>query len=368
MGEKEFLVSKKASRGKRAFSLVELLIVIIVVAILGGAAVSALWMIFNMLNQTSDYIGGREEIEFVAQSVGREISNVGLGMPNNRKARGSFAASFAGSTPPPIMAIMGNPGEAWGGPVTLGHRNLSDNYARDMMVQSLETVATGVGSRDVYHGPELYYAWGVPTGVKARYEAAAEGGIVEERNSSLELEILESTGLDALRDFKYSLRDIGIVANDAKNPSSWILFPTSRIPMLIESINTGDSKLNVSVAPDPGDLTSISMSGPFTGLDEVCLPQAARLYLNGHGEVVQLVFGADYEDSLTTATNILAHNIAGLHFMYDPELRILTMFIAAQGEERFAGAPAASGWPSFAAPLSDDRRLVINRIDWRIRN
>jgi prepilin-type N-terminal cleavage/methylation domain-containing protein len=357
------VAAKKISRTQRAFSFVELLIAIVVAAVLGGAAVSALWIIFSMLNQTSDYIGGREEIEFVAQSIGREISNVGLAMPNNRKKEGSFAASFQMGGSSPIMAIMGEVGAAWGGPITLGQHNSADVYAKGAMVQTL----TSAGGRAFYQGPELYYAWSVPTGIKVRYPYAADGGKIEARGTVLELEILESTGLNALGNFKYDSRNIGMTKNDAKNPSSWILFPTSRVPLLVKEIETGGEKdlLKAEVAPG----SPITMSGPFTGLDEVCLPQVARLYLNDDGELVQLVFGSDYEDGATATRNVLARNIVGLHFTYDPQLRLLSMYIAARGEEgNLDNVVSADVWPSFAGELPRDRRLVVNRIDWRIRN
>jgi prepilin-type N-terminal cleavage/methylation domain-containing protein len=358
--------AKKISRGpraQRAFSFVELLIAIIVVAILGSTVVSALWTIFGMISQTSDYMEGRKEIEFIAQAIGREISNVGLAMPNNRKEEGSFAASFHGETSSPIMAIMGKNGEAWGGPITLGSRNPTNVYTVNFMVKTLTTA----GGRSFYQGPELYYAWSVPTEIKVRYPDAVNGGKIKERGSTLALEILESTGLSVLRDFKYGFRNIGIAENDARNPSSWILLPTSRIPLLIERAETGGEKDRLIVKVAPG--SPITMSGPFTGLDEVCLPQVARLYRSEEGELVQLVFGSDYENNSTTTRNVLAHNIAGLHFTYDPQLRLLSMYIAARGEEgNLHNVVSTDVWPSFAGELPRDRRLVVNRIDWRIRN
>jgi prepilin-type N-terminal cleavage/methylation domain-containing protein len=352
----------RGPRGRRAFSLVELIIAIVVMAILGGTVVSALWLVLNMFRQTGDYIVGREEIEIVAQFIGREISNVGLAMPNNRKGEGSFAASFQMGSNSPIMGIMGSPAEAWGGPITLGLHNSSNVYTKDVMVQTLTTD----GGKSFYQGPELYYAWGVPTNVKVRYTDASDRGIVKTAGDSLELEVLESAGMTALLNFTYDLRNIGIKAGNGRNPSSWILFPTSRIPMLIDDINTGARTLSVRVAPG----SPLPLSGPFTGLDEVCLPQTARLFRNGNGELTRLFFGTDSANNITTTQNILARNVAGLHFTYDPQLRLLSMYIAVHGEEGnvHGAVPPNDIWPPFADALPQGRRLVVNRIDWRIRN
>jgi hypothetical protein len=352
---------QNGARGsKKAFSLAELLVVIIIASIVGGTAVTVLGLVFGMFGQLNDYMAGREEIEFVIQSIGREITNIGLGMPNNRQGRGSFASAFHTGPSAPVMAQMGAPGQSWGGPVTLGVKNPGDLYTSAQMV----TAMTTAGSKTFYQGPELYYAWAVPTGIKASLRGE-EGTIRNDQDLVLDVHPHDGSrsGLDVLRNFRYDGRNIGIVADGGRNLSSWILFPSLRLPMLITGIDESAAQLKVRVAPGSPQ----ALSAPFMGLDEVFLLQVARLYRNDRNEMVQLVFGSDYTNPATTTKKILAHNIVGLHFTSDPTLRLLTMHIAAQGEEARSGADAA-GWPAFAEPLPKGRRFVVEQADWRIRN
>jgi len=357
---------KNSLPSRTAFTLVELLIGMIITAILGGVAVSALWFIFGTFNQTYDYVSARQEIEFVAQKIGREMTHVGLGMPNNRQGRGSFAQSFKDvwDVAYPPMAYMGEEGEPWGGPITIGLNNSEDVYDKAGMVTTLVTDRSG---RLIYHGPELYYAWGVATGVRVKLPDRVPAGHRKSGDEVL-FDVLDydndMTGLDFLQRFKYDNKNMGISVNDGRNPASWILLPTTRVPMLVTDVDEGSKTMKVVLAPG-----APRMGGPITGIDEVVFPMAARLFRGANDELVQIVFGSDFTDPSTNKRNVLAHNIVGLHFAYDPELRIVTMYIAAKGEESGLHNSPPDEWPDdIAPPLPAGSRIVVNRVNWRIRN
>ena len=158
-------VREADSQARGVFSFMEISITIVIVIVLGGVAAAALWVSFSMFAQAEDYANFNAEIGSALQKLGREFSLVGLGMPNNVKSAGDFASAFAYPANPPIMASMGSADAPWGGPVTVGNENLSNGYDRTMMV----TRTTSVPGGDMYIVPELYYAWGVPTGVKALF-------------------------------------------------------------------------------------------------------------------------------------------------------------------------------------------------------
>ena len=137
---------------QRAFSLTEILIAVIVVAIVGGALVSAFFSFSLSYSHTEDYTTAREEIENALGALSSQLSNAGLGMPNNRDDKGSFAVAFAKGdnvTVAPVMSLMGKKGEAWGGPITVATDDLPDG--------AVKTLNSGY-----YSGSELYYAWAVP--------------------------------------------------------------------------------------------------------------------------------------------------------------------------------------------------------------
>jgi hypothetical protein len=109
-------------------------------------------------------------------------------------------------------------------------------------------------------------------------------------------------------------------------------------------------------------------------MDELVFPQAARLFRSDKNELVQLVFGSDYMNPATTVRNVLAHNIVGLYFVYDPGLRIMTMYIAAKGDEGENANAIPAAWPSdIAGELpgglqSGTEVTLVNRVNWRVRN
>jgi prepilin-type N-terminal cleavage/methylation domain-containing protein len=351
----------------RAFTLVEVLISMVIVAILGGAVVMVLWVFFNVFSQTEDYGSSRQEIEFAIQVLGREITNVSLGMPNNKLGNGqdSFAESFRRSETPsemnPIMEQMGDSSlmnREWGGPITLasGDNPLSlANKVKD---------TTKVNGVDEYVGTCLYYAWGVPTGLRVNKDQTGEFRSGESRTFT----ILEPDGVDRLRSFQYEGRAVGILdAAEGKNSARcWMLFPTLRVPMLIRSI----SRNTVTVELMP---SVVGRGGHLGGLEEIYLAQVRRLYVNEAKELVQEDMGGDFTDASTRNSRVLAHNIAAVGFTYDRASRVLSMYIAARGANPTAtsanGNPA--GWPEEFPPLSAEDlryRIVVENLAWRIRN
>jgi hypothetical protein len=352
-------------KARKAFSFVELLISMTITSLLGAVSVTVLWFALNMFSQSEAYTTANAEMELAVQKLGREFTLIGLGMPNNKKGEGSFASAFAYPAQPPVMAFMGAAGDSWGGPVTVGKANPSNAYD----AASMQTDLTSTPGGDVYAGPELYYAWGVPTGIKAMTSADVQ----VKRGASInvtELFAPSGTGRGFLENFSYDGRVIGLSDDSAsrgRNPATWLLFPTLRIPLLMTEWT--DKGLNAILAADADQ----DVEGLLTGLDEIHLLQAARLYLSPDGELTQVVFGRDYTDPSTNVTNVLARGVVGLQFTYNPDLRLLTMYIAAQGnEENIITADAQpNGWPTWLPPLPSDalqHRVAVKAITWRIRN
>ena len=362
---------RSKSAREKAFSLVEVLVAILLTGILGGVAVGSLLLALGLYNQTDDYISASEEMESVTQLLAREITHVGLGMPNNRQGMGSFATAFVLSIDPPFMALMGHQGQSWGGPITLGRENPGDIYASSDI---LETSRKTVDGREIFHGPELYYAWGVPTGVKAQVTTLGvrRGSRMVHNGETVTFRLYPyssgQSGQERLENFTHDGKKMGLVARNGRNPLSWILFPTLRIPMLVNNID--GNEVNVTLAPD----ARAKLTGSLNGIEEVHLIQTARLFLNSDNELIQLIFGSDYTNSATETQRVLARNIIGLHFSYDDRLRILTMYVAARGSQRDAETATGTppGWPDFAPPLAardtGNYRILVNQVRWRIRN
>lgn len=411
----------KYMKFRSAFSLVEILISMVIMAILGTVVLSALWFVLGMFSQNEDYVGARSEIENAFQYLTPQITNIGLGMPNNSAQSGSFNAAFkSGSSINNIMEQMGDTtrgDRTWGGPATIAIN--PDVYAN--AGKSMTTVSDDNGIQ-VFAGPVLYYAWAVPTGVHVRpgfgrdpaphnlspvvYSPAAFPFIdatsmdimywssqhSDAAPNVLTLTTLRSNDVAQLTNFMYDGRMIGIqnsTGGRGSNIRSWMVLPTLRVPLLIfrnaNSVNTVNDTIEVQLAPYSFNNHNISggainrsvlLGGAMWGYEEIHLVQAASLFVNNRHELIQRVFMGNPSDAAERIEKVLARNIAAVCFRFDPRTRILTMYVAARGTEGLQqplGVP--SNWPVNIAPLgtyftNEDLgyRIQIESMTWRIRN
>jgi hypothetical protein len=343
-----------------------------IVAILGGAIITIWWVFFDVFSQTEDYGGTRQEVEFIIQVLGREITNVSLGMPNNKLGNGrdSFAEAFRRSDVfsemNPIMEQMGDSSltnREWGGPITLASSDDPPSVANKIQHT---TIVNGV---DVYVGTCLYYAWGVPTGLRVNKDQTGEFKSGQSRTFT----IIEPDGMERLRAFQYEGRASGILdVTEGKNSARcWMLFPTLRIPMLIRSIS--ENTVTVELTP-----SITGRGGHLGGLEEIYLTQVRRLYVNSAKELVQEDMGGDFMDASTRNPRVLARNIAAVGFTYDRSTRIVSMYIAVRGANPKTISVSVNGvydgptgWPEEFPPLSAEDlqyRIVVENLVWRIRN
>jgi prepilin-type N-terminal cleavage/methylation domain-containing protein len=358
---------------KRGFSLTEILIASLIMAIVGVAILGSLWILSGLLAQTEDYSVTQQEMETAFQTIGNQIGNAGLGMPNNKEGQGSFVESFYSAATPPVMASMGAISKDWGGPVTLA-------TTPDLNPGSFVTVKTTLpDGQKVYAGPVLYYAWSLPTGVHIKAPEfpgteIAQGDEVKLRFADGDVNILES--------FQYDGRAVGISEKNSPAASKastrrWITFPTTRVPFWLAGWDNGGAsraggsgQTNSAVAVMAPE-SRMSFYRTLSPYEEVHLVQCCRLYLK-NGDLVQEFFDTGLQPADRIA-KVVAKGIAGLYFTFDPEKRLVTMYIAARGT-----APRASGdsvspsdWPEFAPPISaSDRKypIITGAMRWRIRN
>ena len=396
-------VSKTRSK---AFSLTEVLLALIIIGILGAASVGALWMFFNSFSQIDDYVSAEFQLNHAVQRISREFALIGLGMPNNRDGSGSFAWSFrADNMPLPITVFFAPPmntplgDAAWrqGGPVTVADGNSNND---NIITAALGNFAGAGGpNNDLFVGSQLFYAWAVPTGVMATVRGLGLGvdrPLNAERGTQMWLETRtapNTSGEDILRDVRWDGRLVGILpVNEAgggsHNVRSWVLFPNMRIPMLANSFdfapNITNSLLNVTIAPSVTAANAPQLSEPeIADLDEIHLLQAARIYRDAaSNELRRVILTEPVVPGVIFSHDVLARNVVGLQFAFDPQSRILTMFAAARGNDRnpigIQRGQQPGGWPSWLPPIGFDGpnddpnnlnyRIVVKTLTWRIRN
>ena len=370
-------VSKISSKRACAFSLTEVLISMLIIAVLGGVAVTALGLFFGSFSQMDDYTTAEAELNYAVQRLSREFAMIGLGMPNNRDGEGSFALSFRGfaAAGQPIIAHFGeSPPGAWGGPVTVAANSTNSGPA----------IAAMIAGRG-FVGPELFYAWAVPTEVMALITGLGTDVRAATNNTPLHLELIPTetrttpgvrSGADILGNVRWDGRNVGLQAMNATgggsgNIRTWLLLPTLRLPLLAESIEMSglDSSLNVRIAPLQAGSNAWAAERTVMKLDEVHLMQAARIYRHaGTRELRRVILNAPFPEE------VLARNVVGLQLVFDPASRVLTMYAAARGYERSpAGARGRlAAWPSWLPEQISDEdsryRIVVKTLTWRIRN
>jgi len=390
----------------RAFSLTEVLLALIILGILCAASVGALWMFFNSFSQIDDYISAEFQLNHAVQRISREFALIGLGMPNNRDGSGSFAWSFrADNMALPITAFFAPPmntsrgDAAWrrGGPVTVADGNSQNG---NVIPAALGNFAGAGGpNRDLFVGSQLFYAWAVPTGVMAIVRGVGDAArpLHAERGTHMWLETMTATpGEDILRGVMWDGRPVGLLpvnemGGGSHNVRSWVLFPTLRIPMLANSfdvanpsLNITNSLLNVTIAPTVSAVNAPQLSEPeISDLDEIHLLQAARIYRDAaSNELRRVILTEPVVPGVFFSHEVLARNVVGLQFAFDPESRVLTMFAAARGNDRnpigIQRGQQPGAWPNWLPPIGFDGpnddpnnlnyRIVVKTLAWRIRN
>ena len=342
---------------RHAFTLTEVLIALIIVGIVGGSILVALYSFLDSYSHTEDYTTAREEIESVFQALSITFSNVGMGMPNNRDDRGSFAVAFAadGNTPKAsVMSLMGEKGAAWGGPVTVTTGELPG--------KAVKTLDGGY-----YSGSELYYAWATPTGVLV--------------SSDFGKRIRKPGTLSTFENYNVLSDDRGYWSGDGLNlkmvgggavpvsADGWVVFPSFGAPLWVRGNTVGHTA--VSVAPG-AHKKKVLLGGVLYGMEEVHRVRAARLRV-ASGDLIQELYETPPQNR-PSRVRVLARNIVGAWFRFNPKDRILTFSLAARGlnvtlAERASGV-RPQGWPAGAPNIREGRnhRILVESMTWRIRN
>jgi len=164
---------------RRAFTLVELLVAAMIVAVVGGGAVSALYAFFNLVWRLEDMATAYQRGEMVFSILERAIFHAGLGMPDDRNG---FQNAFKISATYPKIA-------SWDGPVSVKDGRLRLVYA----------VSTSCAAKGFYDVP---------------------GGV------AVEVEFEKDLPLDQIFAGK----------GNVGNLKSWVTFTASRQPFFVERV------------------------------------------------------------------------------------------------------------------------------------
>lgn len=404
---------------KRAFTLVEIVIAMVVVMMIGVVVFTSLFLFFNSYAQSRDYVVAREAMEFAFWNIDKEFTNIGLGLPNNRTGNSDFSNAFRAKASPatysPLMYHMGAVTSAdWGGPIMLAKRkNDGEPNYTDTVPGNTYKVATTVTyeGAEVYAGNEILYTWTEPVFVGTgadRTPVKVDNTNVgrAETDELFVFPLLRSTDapLDALINFRFpdSNTPAGIAHHSGTSElgtRNWVAFPNFHLPLRVEGWETstgtkvgtvGGSSVKCSLTLRTAPGATLDLASYLSGFEEVRLVKSARIFLNKEGQLLQEIYGDSFATNTGDASvgrrssasiiRLLAEDVADVRFIYNKELRSLTMFLAMAGHHenltrQNRSAFSADSWPNITGmdPLPAEygdgrRRVIVGQRTWRIRN
>lgn len=355
-----------------AFTLVEILIALIIFGIIMSAVFSALAMYFSSQWQTEDYAIARAEIEGAFGALSSPFSSIGLGLPNNAAGSGAFAASFAavgGKPGASIMSSMGAWGSAWGGPVTVASGDVRQPSGR-------------ITTPDVdgyYCGPELYFAWAVPL-KRVISPDVSEGSGTEKMKQPDESYASWANYQQVSLDVGYwSGQRLALRGADGGvlpvSQNQWVVLPSFGLPLYVEKLEDGGKRAVVKIAPG-AEAAHILLGSSLRCFEGIHVVRASRLRVVSEDLIQEFyITSPQLEPNVLEdgrPYRVLARNVAGVWFRFNPKMRILQMTLAVQGinSDRQGAAPLRpAGWPDAAPAIGGkDRRILVENRAWRIRN
>lgn len=305
------------ARGQRkAFSLVEVLLVIIIGSLVAGAAVTLLYGYTKNFEQSTEYTKAVQRSQMALTVLGPAVLNSGIGMPDDEDGFSHFRSKIIN----PHMQHMTKPLLIQDGPE---------------------------GEKNGY----IHVFYAIP------FEKAAAKG-VEDISKPFSLEVFPSDGSTAGK--LKNLLNPSYGGVDGKD--KWVVMPTAGIPL--RTVSVRDS-FTIDFEGSPG-----STSGRISPGDRLYNLRYLEAYVkNTKNTDLPALYVSDNSSSATP--QVLG--VRRVYFEWVDDRKVLRAWILGQGDVKFdrplnqhVDWPAKSGYT-----LTDQDRqyyLAVSRADWRVRN
>ena len=311
----------------QAFTLIEFLVVMIVLAVVGIAAVGLFFSFSRHFEQSADLTIARQRGEMVLARLETAVLQAGLSMPNKTS---DFEDAFVVNTTPKIDLIT-------------ALRNVISGWNKPLYLY--ENAGT-VGTTTYYKRLGIVYCLGSGIGVlEDEHEVEADTDIVLKLSA-------------ACPDNQVK------VATAASATDGWVTFSGCQVPFVVKSVDNANEKLTVTASkrdfiPLYAELQYLRALCAYVSSPGGTSPQfyiqdvtrgPAQPAVEG---VSQVLFS--FDDSGTDATDVL------------------TVHVLLRGNRRFPGQYTLGdvpGWPIAGTVTDEDRhyRLVAMSASWRVRN
>ncbi len=311
------------TKHKKAFTFVELLIAMVILAIVSGAVIMLAYTYFNHFEQANELSMARERGIMVVTYLEKRILNAGLGMPSSgtsfKRAFGDLweADDFKAYTTPVAS-------RDWNGPIYLPEMEKDEVHSSD----------------------ELVMAYALPSGV---YAVSQDYVNDDEEGRKIELS-------DPPDGFEEKIKD------DPKTTKSWVLFPSvveypsSRLPLLIKEFDESNTIT----------LRTINGSGKISENDELHFVRFLRAFVESG-----TFYARDMAISTISTTQPIVEGILDCRFSYDDRNGILSVSVLSRGNKRYSHYVAPSsleGWETIEDSEWRKYHLTVVNKGWRVRN
>lgn len=305
---------------KRAFTLVEILISIVILGVVMSAVLTVFYSVFESYQFHQDINEAKQRGQIALAAIEPFVINAGLGMPNSKK---QFQDSFEGLT-----ELL---------PAT-------ENLKFEIPVQIVRNGI--VPTTEKTKGNELWLVFSVPSGVGINFEYELLTGY-KAKFSENDDEIENISKLDLEKNKKNSFK-------------GWITFPASLAPFWVTDLKKTGSDRELEV--------QTNLKQKISAFDEIHYVRAVKIKRDGNGNLK-----IDHRDG--SGEQPVTEGIAGLWCSFDPEGdRVLKISVIARGNTKHGKhyQTTLEGWPADAEPKFEDldpgyRYAVVSR-SWRIRN
>ena len=313
-------------KSRRGFSLVEILIAVVILSVVGIAAVGLFFAFTKHFEQSADLTAARQRGEMVLSRLETAVLQAGLSMPNKTS---DFEDAFVVNTTPKIDLIT-------------ALRNVISGWNKP--VYPYETAGT-VGTTTYYKRLGLVYCLGSGIGVlENEHEVTADTDIVLKLSAACPDNQVKA-------------------ATAASATDGWVTFSGCQVPFVVKSVDNANEKLTVMASKR--DFIPL-----FAELQYV---RALYAYVSSPGGTSPQFYIQDVTRGLVQPT---VEGVSQVLFSFDDSgtdaTNVLTVHLLLRGNRRFPGQVTSSvpSWPISSTITDEDRhyRLVAISASWRVRN
>jgi len=309
------------------FSLVEILIAVVILSVVGIAAVGLFFAFTKHFEQSADLTAARQRGEMALSRLETAVLQAGLSMPNRTV---DFEDAFVVNTTPKIDLItaLRSVISEWNKPVYLYEK------------------AGTVGTTTYYKRLGIVYCLGSGIGVlEDEHEVTADTPIVLKLSAACPDNQVKA-------------------ATAASATDGWVTFSGCQVPFIVKSVDNANKELIVTA----------SKGGFIPLFAELQYVRALYTYVSSPGGTSPQFY---VQDVTRGPAQPAVEGVSQVLFSYDDTgsdaTNVLTVHLLVRGNRRFSGQYTLGdvpGWPIAGTVTDEDRhyRLVAMSASWRVRN